>query len=107
MYTLCFDGGWTHAAHRVLRNRTLHEWETAGCPPAGQRPGEGEIIAKGSSETAIKRYGIYEPLANMEGDVLDCCLYAGKGCGNIEDIPEVAVLLSDLWSEYKASAPNK
>jgi len=107
VYTLCFDGGWTHAAHRVLRNRTLHEWETAGCPPAGQRPGEGEIIAQGSSETVIKRYGIYEPLANMEGHVLDCCLYAGKGCGNIEDIPEVAVLLSDLWSEYKASAPNK
>ena len=107
VYTLCFDGGWTHAAHRVLRNRTLHEWETAGCPPAGQRPGEGEIIAKESSGTEIRRYSFYEPSAATEGDVLDCCLYAGKGCGNIEDIPEVAVLLSDLWSEYKASAPNK
>ena len=33
--TVCFDGGWPYAAHRVLRNATLDAWEAAGCPPVG------------------------------------------------------------------------
>ena len=102
VYTLCFDGGWPYAAHRVLRNRTLNEWETAGCPPSGQRPGEAEVIAEGNSGVVIKRYDDAPPVTKMEGHILECCLYAGTGCGRIEDIPEAAVLLSELWSEYKA-----
>ena len=43
--TVCFQDGWTNAPHRVLRNRTLEIWEAAGCPPAGKRPGEGDILA--------------------------------------------------------------
>jgi NAD(P)H-dependent flavin oxidoreductase YrpB (nitropropane dioxygenase family) len=34
-----FDVGWPDAPHRVLRNRTLADWEAAGRPPAGARPG--------------------------------------------------------------------
>ena len=102
MYTLCFDGSWPYSAHRVLRNRTLNDWETAGCPPSGQRPGEGDVIAEGSSGVVIKRYDDTPPAADMEGHILECCLYAGKGCGRIEDIPKAAVLLSELWAEYKA-----
>ncbi len=102
VYTLCFDGSWPYSAHRVLRNRTLNDWETAGCPPSGQRPGEGDMIAEGSSGVVIKRYDDTPPAADMEGHILECCLYAGKGCSCIEDIPEAAVFLSELWSEYKA-----
>jgi hypothetical protein len=68
----------------------------------GQRPGEGEVIAEGSSGVVIKLYEDAPPVAKMEGHILECCLYAGTGCGRIEDIPQAAVLLSELWSEYKA-----
>jgi len=36
-----FDRGWENAPHRVLRNRTVEQWEAAGRPAFGQRPGEG------------------------------------------------------------------
>jgi NAD(P)H-dependent flavin oxidoreductase YrpB (nitropropane dioxygenase family) len=44
-----FDGGWPNAPHRVLCNSTTRNWEAAGRPPAGQRPGEGVIVAKSES----------------------------------------------------------
>src|SRR5262249_32967525 len=36
--TVCFEGGWPNAPHRVLRNGTFIRWDAAGCPPAGKRP---------------------------------------------------------------------
>jgi nitronate monooxygenase len=44
IYTTLFDIGWPDAPHRVLRNKAVEEWEAAGQPPNGQRPGEGTII---------------------------------------------------------------
>jgi NAD(P)H-dependent flavin oxidoreductase YrpB (nitropropane dioxygenase family) len=38
-YRSLFDIGW-NAPHRVLRNRAIIEWETAGRPASGGRPGE-------------------------------------------------------------------
>ena len=102
VYTLCFDGAWPYAAHRALRNKTLETWESAGCPPAGQRPGENDIVARISSEKVIKRYSEAAPLQTSQGNILDCCLYAGTGCGNINDIPNAADLISSIWSEYEA-----
>ncbi len=40
-----FDVGWP-APHRVLRNSTYERWEAAGRPPPGQRPDEGESVAR-------------------------------------------------------------
>jgi NAD(P)H-dependent flavin oxidoreductase YrpB (nitropropane dioxygenase family) len=37
VHTLCFDGGWAGAAHRVLRNRTWSDWEAAGRLPPTAR----------------------------------------------------------------------
>lgn len=47
VYTNCF-AGW-NAMHRVLRNSTFQNWEAAGCPLQGERPGEGDVIGKGPS----------------------------------------------------------
>ena len=44
VYTTLFDRGWPEAPHRVLRNTAFQEWEAAGCPASGQRPGEGTIV---------------------------------------------------------------
>ena len=61
VYTVCFDGGWPQAPHRVIRNRTLQIWEDAGCPPPGKRPGEGDVIARNAFGYEVKRYDIAAP----------------------------------------------
>lgn len=97
--TLCFNGGWANAPHRVLRSSTLNLWEDAGCPPIGFRPSEAEIVASNKSGRTVARYDDMPPANDMDGDVLACCLYAGLGCEKIENIPTVAELLPKLWSD--------
>ena len=100
VYTLCFDGGWPQAAHRVIRNQTLNRWEDAGCPPRGMRPGEGDVVARDGSDHEVKRYGFNKPVKSISGDnVNDWCLYAGTSCDKITDIPGASELVSRLWQE--------
>ena len=103
--TVCFQGGWPYAAHRVLRNGALDVWEAAGSPPVGQRPGEGEIIARTASGEPIFRYDDTAPRQGMSGDIAAMCLYAGTGVGAITDIPPAAELIARLWEDaQKAGA---
>lgn len=97
--TGCFDGGWPYALHRVLRNSTLQKWEDEGCPPIGHRPGEDEIIAHAPNGTQVRRYDDSPPTADMSGDVLACCLYAGSGVGRIHSIEPAGKLVEALWNE--------
>jgi nitronate monooxygenase len=101
--TVCFEGGWPYAAHRVLRNSTLDAWETAGSPPIGQRPGEGEIVGYTASGEPILRYEDTAPRQGMTGAALDMALYAGTGCAAIHDLPSAAELLPRLWAECEAA----
>ena len=101
-YTICFDGGWPYAAHRVLRNSTLNDWESAGCPPSGQRPNEGEILVSRNDGSTVNRYDDDPPLSNMVGNALDGCLYAGTGCGRIYDMPNAKDVVDRIWAEYNA-----
>ncbi len=107
--TVCFDGGWPNAAHRVLRNSTLTNWEAAGCPPVGQRPGEGERIAIDPTGQEFHRYDDVPPRAAMTGNPEAMCLYAGTSCDSIDDIPPASELVERLWSECEKailSPPN-
>lgn len=97
--TVCFNGDWEYAPHRVLRNSTLMNWEGAGCPPVGSRPGKSEQIASNEKGKIIIRYDDTPPAYDMSGDILACVLYAGTGCEKINNIPTVAELLPELWSE--------
>ncbi len=97
--TVCFDGDWPYAAHRVLRTPTLETWEAWGCPPHSHRPGEGDIMGRTQSGEPILRYDSTAPRAGMTGNVLDMCLYAGAGCGAIADIPSASDLVSTLWTD--------
>jgi nitronate monooxygenase len=105
--TVCFDGGWPYAAHRVLRNRTLSDWEAVGCPPPGQRPGEGEITAKTPSGEAIVRYEDTAPRVGFAGTVLEMALYAGTSCGAIHDLPPARELIARLWAECQKHTQEK
>lgn len=97
--TVCFNGGWPQAAHRVLRNSTLESWEAAGCPPVGRRPGEGERIARDPAGHEFHRYDDAPPHAAMTGNPEAMCLYAGTSCDSIVDIPPASELVERLWRE--------
>ena len=97
--TGCFEGGWPYALHRVLRNATLTDWEAAGCPPVGRRPGEGDIVARDESGTPVRRYDDTPPKAGMRGEILACCLYAGTGVARITELRSAAALVTELWRD--------
>ncbi|MCW3096221.1 MAG: hypothetical protein JWL77_1839 [Chthonomonadaceae bacterium] len=99
--TVCFDGDWPYAAHRVLRNYTLELWEAFGCPPVGARPGEGEVVGANASGDPILRYADTAPRQGFTGDIAAMCQYAGTGCAAIRDIPSAADLLPRLWEETR------
>ncbi len=99
--TVCFDGGWPYAAHRVLRNSTLETWEDAGCPPAGRRPGEGDRVAVNAAGRTFFRYDDAPPLADTEGNPDAMCLYAGTSCQHVDDLPTVNDLMQRLRGEWE------
>jgi nitronate monooxygenase len=100
--TVCFDGGWPYATHRVLRNTTLETWEAAGSPAVGRRPGEGDIVAYTASGEPIYRYEDIGPRIGMTGDIAAMCLYAGTSCAGITDIPTAAEVVARLEREIAA-----
>ncbi len=97
--TVCFDGDWPYASHRVLRNPTLEGWEASGCPPRGQRPGEGETVGRTAGGEPIRRYDDTAPRLGMSGDVGDMALYAGTSSALVRDVPPAADLVARLWEE--------
>lgn len=104
-YTKLFDLGWPDAAHRVLRNRIVDEWEAAGSPPSGERAGEGEITGKmpvGGQTIELPRYGIFMPMEGFEGDLDSSVLYAGESCSLISDIRPAADIVATLAADADA-----
>lgn len=98
--TVCFHDTWPHAPHRALRNRTFEMWEAAGCPPVGQRPGEGDILATNAGTGATKRrYQGSLPVRDDHGTIAEMALYAGEGVESIRDIPSANELVARLWKE--------
>src|SRR5262245_40554169 len=72
VHTMLLDIGWPEAAHRVLRNKAIEEWEAAGRPPSGKRPGEGEIVGRmtvAGAMTDVPRYFVGNPKTDFEGDL--------------------------------------
>ena len=100
VYTNCFNSSWD-AMHRVLRNITFLKWEAAGCPLVGKKPGEGDVIAKGSSGYDILRYGGHEPTQGVTGDLEAMIMYAGEGVTKVKDIPSANELIERLWKEFE------
>lgn len=105
VHTMLFDIGWPDAAHRVIRNKAIDEWEAAGRPPSGQRPGEGTVIGQmrsGGKLTDVPRYFVGTPLAGFEGDLDYTVLYAGESCGLVNDIKPAAAIVRDVVAEAEA-----
>lgn len=95
-FTWCFDGGWPYSGHRVIRNGTLDEWEAAGCPLPGQRPGEGERIAQMSNGKWLDRYHMASPVDTTLGAIGDMALYAGTGSERIDRLVNAGTIVENL-----------
>lgn len=106
VYTLLFDIGWPNAAHRVLRNKEINEWEAAGSPNTGKRPGEG--TANGTMQIAgttieMPRYGVFPPMPGFTGDMERTALYAGESCSLINDIKPAAQIVREVVAEAETT----
>jgi len=102
-----YDVWWPGAPHRTLRNKTLREWEAAGRPPAGRRPGEGTSIGKlvTSAGEAIDwpRYaGAGTPKPNFEGDLDYAPLWAGASVEVVNDIRPAGDIVRRLAQDAQA-----
>ncbi len=95
-----FDVGWPSAPHRVLRNATVVAWERAGRPPRGERPGEGDEIARRGPRNIV-RYSDDVPIVGDEGDVDALALYSGQGVGLIDKVEPAAEVLERIGAAYR------
>ena len=94
-----FDIGWPDAPHRVLRNKTVDNWEAAGRPETGKRPGEGDIIATSKSSGPLVRYGCETLSEDIEGDIDAISLWAGQGVGLVKKLQPAADIVREINDE--------
>jgi NAD(P)H-dependent flavin oxidoreductase YrpB (nitropropane dioxygenase family) len=102
VYTGLFDVGWAEAPHRVLRNKAVVEWEAAGRPARGQRPGEGQVIgtvARAGTPVELVRYSSFMPIEGFTGDLDYAALYAGESCSLVNDIKPAAQIVADVMRD--------
>jgi nitronate monooxygenase/enoyl-[acyl-carrier protein] reductase II len=97
-----FDVGWPDAPHRALRNRAHREWEEAGRPESGSRPGEGTAIGQRIYPWGATEWLRYSPgmaTRDFEGDLDLAPLWAGESCSVVNDIKPAAQIVADLVRE--------
>jgi NAD(P)H-dependent flavin oxidoreductase YrpB (nitropropane dioxygenase family) len=105
VYTFLFDIGWPDAAHRVLRNKAINEWEAVGRPATGQRPGEGKILGTmtlAGTTVEVPKYAVFPPMPGFTGDMEDTALYAGESCSLVNDIKPAAQIVREVVHEAEA-----
>lgn len=104
IHTELFDIGWPHAPHRVIRTKLVEEWERAGRPQSGQRPGEGEAIGsyKGTGpEVPLVKYSVMTPTDYIEGDVEQLPFYAGMSVNLVNDVMPAAGIVQQIAREAR------
>ncbi len=99
--TLCYRDGWPDALHRVLRNSTLRQWEAAGCPLPGRRPGENDVVAYSAHGEPLLRYEDTAPRSGMTGNMEALCCYAGTGAGEIETVETAEQIVKKIEAEMQ------
>ncbi len=105
-YTTLFDVGWPDAPHRVLRTKLVEEWERAGRPASGQRPGEGEPGAtmriEGVATPPLVSYSVVPPTSYMTGDIERHAFYAGQSVNLIHEILPAGEIVRRIAREAEA-----
>jgi len=94
-----FHIGWEDAPHRVLRNSTVEAWEAAVRPAIGDRPGEGDEVARRADGSSVVRYSSALPLDTMAGDIEALSLWAGQSVGVVGDVRPARAIVEELVRE--------
>ena len=94
-----YVGGWPNAPGRTLRNSTIRQWEAAGRPAVGQRPGEGEVVAHFANGKPVRRYDDTLPQVGMQGNLEALALYAGQSAGLIHTVLPAGEIVRTLVAE--------
>jgi nitronate monooxygenase len=101
-YSDLYDVGWPGAPHRTLRTRAVDEWEAAGRPPSGSRPGEGTSIGidhRPWGNVEIRRYAPFMVSSEFEGASEYAPLWAGESCELVHEIKPAGEIVRDLVRE--------
>ncbi len=106
-YSRVFDGGWPNAPHRTLRNSTVEVWEAAGYPEPGNRPGEGEVLARSPTRGEYVRYASMTPSPDAEGRIEELSLWAGQGVGLVTRRQPAAEIVDDLMREAHSALQSR
>ena len=104
-----FDVGWPDAPHRTLRAKTYEEWDAAGRPPSGERPGEGTIIGTLThpwQTVELPRYGVGMPTRDFHGDIDYAPLWAGESVSAVREIKPAGDIVRELVAETEAAFPR-
>ncbi|MBV8451065.1 MAG: nitronate monooxygenase [Deltaproteobacteria bacterium] len=102
IHTTLFDIGWPDAPHRVLRTEVVDEWERAGRPAPGNRPGEGAAIVRMSRadvEVPLVNYSVMAPTDYTEGEVERLAFYAGQSCSLVNEILPAGEIVRRIAAE--------
>lgn len=102
LYTTLFDIGWPDAPHRVLRTKTVDDWERAGRPASGARPGEGVTVARSTrtdAEIPLVTYSVMPPTDYIDGNIDALAFYAGQSCSLVREILPAAEIVRRIAAE--------
>ena len=107
VYSELYDAWWPGAPHRTLRNKTFEEWDAAGRPPSGKRPGEGTTIGRRRRSSGEwqewPRYAVGAIPPDFEGDLERVPMLVGESCTVVNDIKPAAEIVRDLVRDAEAA----
>jgi NAD(P)H-dependent flavin oxidoreductase YrpB (nitropropane dioxygenase family) len=106
LYTTLFDLGWP-VPHRVIRNEVVREWEAAGRPPSGKRPGEGTTIGTIKyAWSGVEPWTRYSPgmiVPTFEGNPELAPMWAGESCSVVKQIKPAGEIVRQLARDAAAA----
>ena len=101
-YDDLYDLVWPNAPHRALKNSTSEMWEAAGRPPFGQRPGEGDVLAKRPDGVEIPRYASAVAFADLEGEIEPLPMWSGQGVGLVKQVQSTEEIVREIMEQAKS-----
>ena len=110
VHTTLFDVGWPQAPHRVIRTKVVDEWELAGCPASGKRPGEGQPIGtlRGRGfEVPLVKYTVAAPTQFIEGDLESLPFYAGESVSLVREILPAREIVQKIAQEARGAISDR
>jgi nitronate monooxygenase/enoyl-[acyl-carrier protein] reductase II len=103
-----YDISWPGAPTRTLRNRTFDEWDAAGRPSPGHRPGEGTSVGvlrmpSGESFDLPRYAGAGSPLVGFVGDLDYPAMWAGESVEVVNDVRPAGEIVRRLAEDAAAA----